>query len=162
MSKIYKCTICKKKKQVSEFYLRTSGTVGEYKCKPCIKDKRSLKYIDDYENVRSCNRKAVSEWQKRNLEVGCAKTQAYQARKSQALPPWLTQEDLSKMKSVYKMCRSVGKKTGTKHQVDHIVPLNGETVCGLHVPWNLQILSAYENRTKSNKLEDIVYSCEKS
>lgn len=55
------------------------------------------------------------------------------------------------------MSRSISKKTGTQHHVDHIIPLQGKLVSGLHVPWNLRIIPAHENLSKSNKIiEDIV------
>jgi len=159
MSKIYTCTICKKQKQLQDFYLRKTGTVGEYKCKQCLLDKRKNYYYDNYKQVRECNRKAVSEFQKRNLDRGAAKTAQYNAKKRDAFPRWLSKEDIAKIRSIYKMCRQLSKKTGIRHNVDHIVPLNGENVSGLHVPWNLQIITAEDNRKKSNLiLEDIVCS----
>ena len=50
-------------------------------------------------------------------------------------------------KAVY-LCDS----TGIRHEVDHIIPLNNDKVSGLHVPWNLRVLTAKENRDKGDKL----------
>lgn len=52
--------------------------------------------------------------------------------------------------AIYKKCREVSNQTGVKHEVDHIVPLQGKTVSGLHVPWNMRIVSRHENATKYN------------
>ena len=62
-----------------------------------------------------------------------------------ATPRWA---DIAAIKAIYAECVQTQNRTGVKHEVDHIVPLRGRTVCGLHVHWNLQILSRTENRKK--------------
>jgi hypothetical protein len=54
---------------------------------------------------------------------------------------------------IYLKCKQISKLTGIPHEVDHIVPLLGRNVLGLHVPWNMAIIPAKENRKKSNSFD---------
>lgn len=81
-----------------------------------------------------------------NTRWDYAKVQRYVLSKQVATPRWLTAEQRAEMKDWRRVGSVIGK------QVDHIVPLRGETVCGLHVPWNLDFLSPRENAKKGNRL----------
>lgn len=85
------------------------------------------------------------KYDKANQPKKNARTALRRATKLQATPKWLSEHQLDEIKRMYLNCPK-------GFHVDHIVPLNGENVNGLHVPWNLQYLPALENLRKSNKL----------
>lgn len=75
--------------------------------------------------------------------MNCRTAAAHWEKIYWATPPWLTRGMFARMKAIY---RSAGP---TEH-VDHIIPLKNPLVCGLHVPWNLQVMNARKNMQKSN------------
>jgi len=103
---------------------------------------------------RKANPEYNKEWRKANPDKKNAHNAKRRSKKLQATPPWLTKEHLSAIRMYYTESKALEKGTGIKHHVDHIVPLQGENVCGLHVPWNLQVLTASENSAKSNHYPD--------
>lgn len=123
-----------------------------------------LKYKQDYyednseelvlkkRKYRELNPNVHKEWASKNKDKIAKCTSKRRARKLQATPIWLSEEQIIEIDFYYWFCQIISEDTGVKHHVDHIIPLQGKTVCGLHVPWNLQILSATENCSKSNKL----------
>lgn len=72
----------------------------------------------------------------------------HRAQTVRATPAWLTAEQRQKIRDVYERARMLTEATGELHVVDHIVPKCGKTVCGLHVPWNLQVLHWKPNAQK--------------
>ncbi len=81
-----------------------------------------------------------------------ANANARRSRVKQATPPWLTAEDWAKIKSIYRNCAQITLATGIEHHVDHEIPIKGRGVRGLHVPWNLRVITGVENKAKSNIL----------
>jgi hypothetical protein len=80
-----------------------------------------------------------------------ARTAARTARKLQATPRWA---DLAAIDAVYQKAHRLTRETGIEHEVDHIVPLRGLTVCGLHVQNNLRAIPKQVNAEKGNRLID--------
>lgn len=82
-----------------------------------------------------------------------ADSAARRAGIERATPRWA---DRSAIKKVYEECIRLSRETGIRHEVDHIVPLKGKKVSGLHVHWNLRPIPAATNRAKSNRFPDAV------
>lgn len=107
-----------------------------------------------------CHRIAGREWAQRNKaryaycnwsndkkRKHAANVARRRATQLGAAPQWV---DWIAIESIYR-----NKPEGL--HVDHIVPLNGKTVCGLHVPWNLEYLTPEANAAKSNRLAPVVF-----
>jgi 5-methylcytosine-specific restriction endonuclease McrA len=108
----------------------------------------ALKAVWRAENAEKV-RQIKAGYKKRHPHVGAADAMMRNARKRQATPTWLTEEHIRQIKEIYK---AAAERRGGPWQVDHIVPLAGKTVCGLHVPWNLRVILASENQAKGNRL----------
>ena len=99
-------------------------------------------------------RRNRSDYKDRNVDVVRADTSVRKRRHREATPKWLTPAERLQMRELYVQARKMTELTRERYVVDHIVPLRGEEVCGLHVPWNLRVITQEENLKKSNKLVD--------
>jgi 5-methylcytosine-specific restriction endonuclease McrA len=108
---------------------------------------------------RKNNRQKVSEinkeWRLKNTAAINAKNRTRRASKNHRTPAWLTDIDYERIQNEYKLAYILSKITGEKWEVDHVIPLHGETVSGLHVPSNLKAIPAIANRAKHNRYEAI-------
>lgn len=85
------------------------------------------------------------DWFKKHPEEHNFKEAKRRAAKLNATPKWLTEEHWDQIKYMYESCPE-------GYHVDHVVPLQGENVSGLHTPWNLQHLPARDNIIKGNRV----------
>jgi hypothetical protein len=88
----------------------------------------------------------------RNPDYYNVLTSLRKRRHRNATPKWLTRKQKEEIKQLYVIAVTMTKTTGERYVVDHIVPLISNEVCGLHVPWNLRVITQEENLQKSNKL----------
>lgn len=119
------------------------------------KNKDKVKSINSnwYESNKDRKNKYSSKYKRLNKSKINNIAAKYRAAKLQATPSWLTKEQLGKIEEFYILAQEMAwlNQDGKPFHVDHIVPLQGVEVCGLHVPWNLQLLTESLNCSKSNK-----------
>lgn len=122
-------------------------------CKDCSYARRTAyEETSVYTTWKTQNKKKVaSDWQKRNKGLVNANTRKRQAALLNRTPTWLTEFDILKMKCLYQLAAMRTKESGESWHVDHILPLQGKNISGLHVPTNLTVIKASDNVRKSNK-----------
>jgi len=95
--------------------------------------------------------KAKKKWKLNNPGKVRADTAKRRSEKLQRTPQWLDKTQHAEIEFTYEYCSAL-RSIGLNYHVDHIVPLQGKIVSGMHVPWNLQVIPADENIRKANRL----------
>ena len=154
-----KCTKCNELKDLDLFYRRKDGVMGRKShCKECVKDYELevKEHKASYDRDRYINQKKdiklkTKEYYNKNKE----KYRNYETQRRRLMSTKLSSMYKLEIESIYKKCKDKNNDSDIKYEVDHIVPIRNKAVCGLHVPWNLRIITKEENAAKSNKLLDI-------
>jgi hypothetical protein len=116
---------------------------------------RQDEILEEKKEYYKVNREKILAYKKVYGKVNRGKRNATEAKRNaeklKRTPVWLNKDHLPEIEYFYWLARDLYRTTGEKYHVDHIVPLQGENVSGLHVPWNLQVLPADLNISKGNK-----------
>jgi hypothetical protein len=112
-----------------------------------VKQHNDIQYLK-YETEKHKWKARAQKYLKNNKDKVNARTVAYQLAKANRVPLWADKE---KIKELYKKAVLKSIETGIQWHVDHIVPLRGKLVSGLHVPENLRVIPGIENVKKANR-----------
>lgn len=174
-----KCKVCEETKTLDKFVKHKNYKTGRMTtCKSCWATAQKKYRQENIQTVRATERnskrktykpeierqrkreayktnptkfrKRNLEWYYNNKEKVFDSVASRNRRRKEATPRWLTKEQRLDILQMYRLKRKLSKLLGVDYEVDHIVPLQGKNVCGLHVPWNLQLLEKSLNRSKGN------------
>lgn len=158
------CSKCKKLLNYSNFYKNKKTSTGLYsQCKKCAQliirkyINNNINKVKEINNIwKNKNKDLIKQrtkaWFKNNRHIANFINAKRKSSKLKATPKWLTKEDLFEIKKFYEECKEFSWLSEEPLEVDHIIPLQGKNVCGLHVPWNLRIIPKSENLKKGNRL----------
>jgi hypothetical protein len=171
------CISCRRENERKRYKLNAERIIEKKKAYYAInadkiKQNRRLRYAEDPEKERAVSKIKSAQWRAENpnkvkeqrpLKNAYKKANPHKsasllakrrAAKIQRTPKWLTDDDFWMMEQAYEIAAIRSKLTGISWHVDHIYPLQGRTVSGLHVPLNLRVIPWYDNLSKANKFPD--------
>lgn len=142
------CNVCSTWKPLEDYHRRRASSDGRaYTCKECTSTINAEWREQNVERKRTKQRRYYSE--------NSAAHRLYYKRRSNnllSMTPWVQNEPYkSQIQTLYNQAKEITNKTGVKHHVDHVIPVKHPEICGLHVPWNMQVLSQPDNDSKHNK-----------
>jgi hypothetical protein len=174
------CSVCQETKPFLSFHKQKSGP-GGYRsaCKDCRKGDHIDRYEANkdewnqrsvawraanpdkvkliYAKFREANREQRNAYKRDWVQANRGHVNAYclkrHAEKLNRTPAWLSEFDKLKIKCLYQLAAMRTRESGYIWHVDHIIPLQGKFVSGLHVPSNLRVIPAVENNRKYNRYE---------
>lgn len=158
--KLKTCTKCHAEKSLEDFYKRIRTPDGrEAWCKVCRLE-HNRKWVADnqdrhgeltrswYGGNKDHHLAKSKEWYEANRHRKLASTTAREKRCVLATPAWADREAIVAM---YEKAKRMTLETGIQHDVDHVIPLRGKIVSGLHTHENLQVITSVENKRKAAK-----------
>jgi hypothetical protein len=127
-----------------EYYLKNKDHVSEYN--------KSYYEATKHDRVED-NRKRARDWYHNNRARAISRNRERELKQKSATPKWLSEGHKKQIHAIYEHAKDCSVVSGEVYEVDHIIPLQGKNISGLHVPWNLQVLPMDVNRAKSNKYD---------
>ena len=143
--------MCSSKEYFAEYRAKNRDTLREYKraWRAANQEKQRQKTAEYYK----LNQEKIKQYQLEYKKKHPAKINALGRKrkhgKNKRTPIWLTDIDYERIETQYKLSDILTKLTGQRYHVDHIIPLHGKLVSGLHVPSNLQVIPAIDNLKKA-------------
>ena len=151
------CTKCKALKPIDSFYQSKNNSCW---CKDCYKEYRAINAKEVNERSKKSHAKKPEHysalkkaWKQNNKHLNRAYSLDYLASKKNRKPDWFSELDDFIIKEAHHLAKERESMTGFKWHVDHIIPLNGKKVSGLHTYLNIQVIPASTNVQKHNKFE---------
>jgi AAA15 family ATPase/GTPase len=144
------CKECLKKIN-TDYLINNPDKLEEKKIKAGLYNKKEkvIQYQKLYEKTQKgieVRKKIFKKYKTTHKDKVNARNAERRAKLLNAMPKWANKQ---KILDFYVTAKALSMHTKTWYHVDHIIPLNGNDVCGLHCENNLQILTAQENLTKN-------------